>query len=158
MVFIGYCIKAGAIAIVSIISFFVNADATENLYMGLDLYTLYEFNNIHFISLVLLLIFITSLKAYIFYLLILIFKMIDLNSPFQSNVVTAIFKISYVSLCIGITGVFASFYYNWLSGMLNFTQIEFETSEYFFLAGVVYVVANLFKRTMDIQTENDLTI
>lgn len=158
VVFIGYCIKAGAITIVSILSFFVNAGATENLYMGLDLYSLYDYDKVHFISLVLLLIVIISLKAYIFYLLILIFKLIDLNQPFQESVVKIIFRIYKVSLSIGIIGVIANTYHNWLKAKVHFTQIDFETSEYFFLAGVVYVVATLFKRAIDIQTENDLTV
>jgi hypothetical protein len=158
VVFIGYCIKAGAITIVSILSFFVNAGATENLYMGLDLYSLYDYDKVHFISLVLLLIVIISLKAYIFYLLILIFRLIDLNKPFQENVVKIIFRIFKVSLSIGIIGIIANTYHNWIKAKVLFTQIDFETSEYFFLAGVVFVVATLFKRAIDIQTENDLTV
>jgi len=158
VVFIGYCIKAGAIAFVSVLCFFTNAESTKYLYMGLDLSILYTFNKYIFISLVLLLVVITSLKAYIFYLLILIFKKIDLNRPFQDGVVNIIYKICKISLFIAIVGIFANPYQSWLQSKVIFTPIDFATSEYVFMAGVVYVVATLFKRAIDIQTENDLTI
>lgn len=158
VVFIGYCIKAGAITIVSVLSLFANVDATENLYMGLDLFSLYVYDKLHFMSIAICLIVITCLKAYIFYLLILIFKLIDINKPFQEDVVKIIFRICNVSLSIGVIGIIANTYHNWLKTKVDFTQIDFDTSEYFFMAGVVYVVATLFKRAIDIQTENDLTI
>jgi hypothetical protein len=162
VVFIGYCIKAGAIAIVSIISFFVNADATENLYMGLDLYTLYEFNNIHFISLVLLLIFITSLKAYIFYLMIKVFLKINLIHPFSNEITKLISKIGAVAIQTGISIIFVSSYIEWVGkrfehyipvgGFLG------SSLEYIFMGAIIYAIAQVFKRGVEIQSENELTI
>jgi hypothetical protein len=158
IVFIGYCIKAGAISIVSIISLFGNKKATENLYMGLDLSKLFEFSSTHYTIVVLLLILIASLKAYLFYLLINIFKTMDFNKPFHAAVVKLIFKISYVALAIGIIGAFTKSYFTWLVFEVFFTQIDLGTSAYVFMAGVVFIVATLFKRATEIQQENELTI
>ncbi|MDT0557921.1 DUF2975 domain-containing protein [Ichthyenterobacterium sp. W332] len=158
IVFIGYCIKAGAITLVSIISLFKNKNATENLYMGIDLASIYEFSIFHFVLTTLILILIASLKAYLFYLLIIIFKRIDLHKPFQIDVTHLVFKISYVALTIGILGAVAKPYTIWLRTNVFFTQLDIGTSAYIFMAGVVFIVATLFKRAVEIKQENDLTI
>ncbi|MFK7782176.1 hypothetical protein [Psychroserpens sp.] len=158
IVFLGYCIKAGAIALVSILSLFGNSNATENLYMGIDLSSLFEFNTIHFSLLVLLLVIITSLKAYVFYLLIIIFKIINFDKPFNSSIVSLVFKISYISLSVGLIGILANSYMTWLRFKVFFTQIDIDTSAYIFMAGVIFIVATLFNRANEIQSENELTI
>ena len=158
IIFIGYCIKAGAILIVSLISLFGNKRATENLYLGIDLSRLYEFSASHYIIAILALVLITGLKAYIFFMLIRVFKSIDWDKPFNEEVVDMIFKISYVSLTIGVLGIFANSYYTWLKFKVFFSQIDIDTSAYIFMAGVVFIVASLFKRAIEIQQENDLTI
>ncbi|WP_142784342.1 DUF2975 domain-containing protein [Changchengzhania lutea] len=158
IVFIGYCIKAGAIAIVSILTIFVNKKATENLYMGIDISNLYDFSEMHYTFVVLLFVLIVIIKAYIFYLLIKIFKTMDFNRPFDGVVVQLIFKISYFSLSVGLLGIISNAYTKWLSYKVIFTELEMETSAYIFMAGVIFVIASLFKRATEIQAENDLTI
>ncbi|WP_425076611.1 DUF2975 domain-containing protein [Psychroserpens sp. S379A] len=158
IVFIGYCIKAGSIFFVSILSLFGNKNVTENLYLGIDLSSLFEFSTTHYTLLVMLLVIIASLKAYVFYLLISIFKIINFDKPFNSVIVNLIFKISYIALSIGLIGIFANSYVTWLRFKVFFTQIGIETSAYIFMAGVVFVIATLFKRATEIQSENELTI
>lgn len=159
IVFIGYCIKAGSIVMVSLISLSGNKNATENLYLGMNLSTLYEFSMNHFILVAILLIAMASLSAYLFYLLIKIFRQLDLNQPFKARVIQLIFRMSTVALVIGIVGLVANSYIHWLRTQVFFTQLDIgNTSAYFFMAGVVFIIATLFKRAMDIQQENELTI
>ncbi|MDG5490488.1 DUF2975 domain-containing protein [Psychroserpens sp. SPM9] len=158
IVFIGYCIKVGAIIIVSLLSFFVTQKATENLYMGIDFSNLYRFSLSHYTVTILFLIVITCLKAYIFYLLIKIFKIIDYNKPFKTVVIDLIFKISYVAISVGVIGVIANSYITWLNSKVSFTRINIDTAAYLFMAGVVFIIASLFKRAAEIQSENELTI
>ncbi|TXE17816.1 DUF2975 domain-containing protein [Psychroserpens burtonensis] len=158
IVFIGYCIKAGAITTVSIISLFGNKRATENLYMGLDLSTLYDFSSTHYTIVVILLILITGLKAYLFYLLISIFKTMNFKKPFNKVVVNLVFKICYLALSIGIIGIAFNAYIIGLQVKVMFTQLDINTSAYIFMAGVIFIVATLFKRATEIQQENELTI
>jgi len=158
IVFIGYCIKAGAITIVSILSLLGNSKATENLYMGIDLSNLYDFSILHFSLVVLLFILTICLKAYMFYLLIIIFKTMDFNEPFNDAVVNLVFRISYLALSIGLLGIVFNAYIKWLQTKVMFTQIDINTSAYIFMAGVVFVVATLFKKANEIQQENELTI
>jgi hypothetical protein len=158
IVFIGYCIKAGAITIVSIISLSGNLKATENLYMGIDLSNLYDFSILHFTLVVLLFVLTVCLKAYIFYFLITIFKIMDFDKPFSDVVVNFVFKISYLALSVGLLGIVFNTYIKWLQTQVMFTQIDINTSAYIFMAGVIFSVATLFKRAIEIQQENELTI
>ena len=158
IVFIGLCIKAGAIIIVSVLSLFVNKNATENLYMGIDLSNLYNFSIGHFMFTVFLMILVASLKAYIFYILIKIFRGLDYNKPFEATIANLIFRISYISLGVGLVGVVANTYVTWLRHKVFFTSIDISTSAYIFMAGVVFAIALLFQRAIEIQSENELTI
>ncbi|WP_299337652.1 DUF2975 domain-containing protein [uncultured Psychroserpens sp.] len=158
IVFIGYCIKAGAITLVALLSVFGNKNATENLYMGIDLSKLYDLSVGHFACVVIALVVLAGLKAYIFYLLIKIFKRMDFSKPFSRPVMQLIFKISYVALSVGLIGAVAKTYMTWLSSKVVFTQIDLGASAYIFMAGVVFIVAALFKRAIEIQSENELTI
>ena len=158
IVFIGLCIKAGAIIIVSTLSLFVNKNATENLYMGMDFSNLYDYNIGHYTFTVFLLILITCLKAYIFYVLINIFKKLDYNKPFDRTIVNLIFKISYASLSVGLIGIVANSYITWLRTKVFFASIDIDSSAYIFMAGVIFIIASLFKRATEIQKENELTI
>lgn len=159
IVFIGYCIKAGSIALVSLMSFSGNKNATENLYLGMNLSTIYEYNMSHFVLTTVLLIVMASLSAYLFYLLIKVFKQLDFDQPFKARVIQLIFKMSSVALIIGIVGLVANSYIHWLRTQVFFTQLDMgNSSAYFFMAGVVFVIATLFKRAMEMQQENELTI
>jgi hypothetical protein len=158
IVFIGLCIKAGAIIIVSTLSLFVNKNATENLYMGMDFSNLYDYNIGYYTFTVFLLILITCLKAYIFYVLINIFKKLDYNKPFDRTIVNLIFKISYASLSVGLIGIVANSYITWLRTKVFFASIDIDSSAYIFMAGVIFIIASLFKRATEIQKENELTI
>ena len=158
VVFIGFCIKAGAIIIVASLSLFVSKSATENLYMGIDLSNLYDFSVVHFTFSVLFLVCITILKAYLFYVLIRVFKIIDLKKPFNIKVVALIFSMSRVALGIGILGIFAKSYSTWLMTKVFFVQMQMDTAAYIFMAGVIFIVAALFKQAIAIQQENELTI
>nr|WP_321232641.1 DUF2975 domain-containing protein [uncultured Psychroserpens sp.] len=158
IVFIGLCIKAGAIAIVSILSLFANKSATENLYKGIDLSNLYDFSTTHYIYTVLLLILITGLKAYLFYVLIKIFRILDFKNPFSEEVVKLILRISKIALSIGLLGIFANSYMTWLNSKVTFLELDFSTSGYIFMSGVIFIVASLFRQAITIQKENELTI
>ena len=158
VIFVGFCIKTASVAIVAFIGLFGNKEATKNLYMGIDLSNLYDFSAIHYTIAVLLFILVACLKAYVFYLLIKLFKVLDLTKPFKSEVVQLIFKLSYVALFVGILGFLINPYFTWLKFKVIFLQLDLSTSAYIFMAGVVFIVASLFRHATEIQSENELTI
>ncbi|WP_106790988.1 DUF2975 domain-containing protein [Aquimarina sp. Aq78] len=158
IIFIGLCIKLGAILISSAISLLVTEEASKNLYLGLDLSNLYNFSIRYYIMLLSLIVFILAFKAYMFYLIIRIFSKIDFDKPFTPVVASLISNISYVSLWIGLLAYFASRYSKWLVKKGVVFELDFGSSEFLFMAGIIFIIALIFKRGIEIQSENELTV
>ena len=70
IVFIGLCIKTGALLISFSVSMFINPVAAKDLYMGLNLSALKQYDLYQYFFLAAAFIIITGLKAYIAYLVI----------------------------------------------------------------------------------------
>jgi hypothetical protein len=160
IIFIGLCIKAGALIISFFVSLFINSEAAKDLYLGLDLSSLYNFDSWYYISMVSLIISVAILKAYIFYLVIKIFLKFDINNPFSLEAVNLVYKISYIALGTGIISKVANSYKIFLTTHKVGANIpvSFGGDEFLFMAGILFIIAFLFKRGVELQQENDLTI
>lgn len=160
IIFISLGVKAGAIIYSFFISLFVNPEAAKDLYLGVDLSLLYEFNNWYYISVLSLIITVEVLKAYIFYLVIKIFSKFDLNNPFTFNRANLISKISYVALATGVIAKISNLYNIWLITYRTGIHIplDFGNEEFLFIAGILFIVAYIFKYGVKIQSENNLTV
>jgi hypothetical protein len=157
VVFIGLLIQTGAI----IISFSVsitNAEAAKDLFLGLDLYDLRLFSFRHYVIAVFLMINIVLLKAYAAYLSIKLLTKIKLSNPFKDKIASLIEKISYVVLVIGGTVIVASAQNDWLAKNGVHTPFHLDPGGILLLAGILFIVAHIFKRGVLIQSENELTI
>ncbi|WP_130275710.1 DUF2975 domain-containing protein [Cecembia calidifontis] len=160
-IFIGLCIKAGALMFTTIYSFFKPIVA-QDLYEGLNLYGLRNQEIGYYIGLVSLLVVIACLKAYIFYLMIRIFLTINLNHPFSKKVSNLISEIASFAIQTGILIIFTSASLKWLikrgfeiPSLGGFTGGAFE---YLLMGALIYAIARVFKRGVEIQSENELTI
>ena len=67
-------------------------------------------------------------------------------------------RISIVALEIGILAIISNAYAKWL--MKSGVEVIYESNstEFLFLAGIVFVIAQIFKRGLEIQNENELTV
>ena len=161
IIFIGMCIQTGAIAYSFIVSL-INTAGARNLYEGLDLSGLYSYNLRHYGVMVSFLILLSGLKAYMFYFIIKIFFKINFVHPFSTEVAALIRKISYVALGIGVLGIIANLYSEWLIKrgveLPNLQRHLGGAGEYLFLAATIFVIAQVFKRGIEIQSENELTV
>jgi ABC-type multidrug transport system fused ATPase/permease subunit len=162
VVFIGKCIKTGSLVFSTIISIFINPTATKDLYLGLNLSALYETNTWYYIAIVSLIIFISAMQAYLFYLLIKIFSKLNLVQPFSNEISKLISKISYVALDIGILSIIANGFSKWMIkreiSIYNANEYLGGAIEYLLLAGIIFTIAQIFKRGVEIQNENELTV
>lgn len=158
IIFIGLCIKSGAILISAFVSLFINEVASSNLYLGLDFSRLYEFNKTYYILGVGFLGLVSILKAYIFYLVITLFTSINTAKPFSQDVVKVILRISYVAFFTGIIALIGNTFNVWLLQHVFFTPLHLGASEFLFMSGIIFIIAFLFKNAVAIQQENDLTI
>ncbi len=157
VVFIGLLIQAGAIIISYAVSI-GNAEAAKDLFLGLNLFDLRLFSFRHYTIAVFLMIFIVLLKAYAAYLTIQLLSRIRLSNPFEGRVASLVEKISYVVLAIGGTVIVASAQNEWLANNGMLTPFHLDPGGILFLAGILFIVAHIFKRGVLIQSENELTI
>ena len=162
VLFIGVCIKTGALIFSLFVSLFIKTEAAKNLYFGLNLSGLYNFNIWHYAAIVSIIIFLSGLKAYILYLVTNIFLKIKFEHPFNSYVSLLISKISYVALGTGLLTWALNSYCEWLikSGVA-FPDLQGYLgggSEFVLVGGVIFIIAQVFKRGIEIQFENEFTV
>ena len=153
---IGLSIKAGAIIISYLISF-GNEGAAKDLYEGMNLIAYKQNSLVHYSIIVGYRIIQFSLQAYIAFLVVKLLSNLNINRPFNLNALKAMQTISY-SLLIMWAIVVA---HNIHVGILEATQgikAILISSEFVLIAGIVYVFSLLFKRGLELQYENDLTI
>lgn len=160
-IFIGLCIKAGALLFTFVYSIFKPIVA-QDLYEGLNLYGLLNQHFWNYVGVMTFLLIITGQKAYMFYLMILVFLKINLVHPFSKEISKKISEISYVAFQIGLTIIIASAYFKWLvkrsfdvPALGGFVGGAFE---YLLMAALIYAIAQVFKRGVEIQSENELTV
>ena len=160
--FIGTCIKTGAILYSFFVSLFINPEGAKNLHMGLDLSALYNYNSRHYITTVFYIICVSGLKALITYLVIKIFLKINFVHPFSINVTSLISRISYVALGIGVLALIGTAHSEWLikKGVMLPPLYDYlgGAADYLFFGGIIFIISLVFKRGIEIQSENELTI
>jgi len=161
VVFIGLLIKTGAFLFSFGMTLF-NPSAAHNFYDGLDLSDLKAFSFWQYLNLVSLLVFLTALKAYLTYLVIMVFSTINFEHPFSAPVATRITKVSHVALGTGFLTLIAGAYSRWLikTGAVSIEVLRElgGSAEFIFLAGIIFMIAQVFRRGIEIQSENELTI
>ena len=165
IIFIGLCVEVGAIIVNTFITLFINPDAVKNFWEGPDILVIYQLDTNHFVVLAIVMIIIAVLKALMFYsiLKLLLDKKLDFTKPFNSHLKDFILKLSYFSLGIGLFTHCGSDFCLWLTSQgaeiaslesLNLTGADV----WFFMAIILFIITQIIKKGIEIQTENDLTI
>jgi hypothetical protein len=160
IIFVGLCIEAGALIVNFCFSLF-KPEFVQNLYQKLDLTEMYAVNQWVFFGTFSFILFIAILKAYLFYLVIMLVSKLDLTKPFSTYAADQITKISYNIFSIGLISYIVRQtakslpHYGFEIDTLN--QFWADSEAYILMAAVVYVIATIFSRGVEIQNENDLT-
>lgn len=161
LIFVGLSIEAGGL----ITNFFFSIYKPEfvpNLYQKLDLSETYQKSKWIFYGIYSFILTIAILKAVLFYMLILLISKLDLLKPFNSKVAKQITNISYYTLSIGLISYFARqnakklTHYGFEMESLN--QFWADSQAFVLMAAIIYVIAAIFSRGVEIQNENDLTV
>jgi hypothetical protein len=98
------------------------------------------------------------LEAYIAYLVIKVLSKIKLSNPFTLEVVNILEKISYFMFGTWMVAGLYYVYTKWLSKEITGLPENLVSGEFIFLAGIVFVFSQIFKRGVEIQSENELTV
>ena len=78
--------------------------------------------------------------------------------PFSAQMMSLIQKISHIALGIGIVALVAQNYGRWLMHRGHSVPQNWGGEEFLFLAGIIFIIGLVFKRGIEIQSENELTI
>ena len=161
VIFVGLCIEAGALLVNFVFSFY-KPEFVGNLYQKLDLSNIYNHSKSAFFSMYSLILAISILKAYLFYVVIMLITKLDLAKPFSSYVAGQITKISYYTLSVGLISYIARETAKNLQNhgfeTENLNQFWADSQAYILMAAVIYVIATIFTKGVEIQNENDLTV
>jgi hypothetical protein len=161
IIFVGLSIEAGALIVNFIVSIY-NPDFVQNLYQKLDLSEMYERSKMVFFGMYGFILVIAILKAHLFYLVIRLISKLNLAKPFTSIVSDQITHISYYTLSIGLLSYIAQqtsknmLHYGFVIDNLN--QFWADSQAYILMAAVIYVIATIFSKGVELQNETDLTV
>jgi uncharacterized membrane protein len=161
LIFVGLCIEAGGL----LVNFFFTLykpEVVQNLYQKLDLTRMYKESGLAFFGIYSFILIIAILKACLFYTVIRLMHKMDLSKPFNSFVATQISNISYYTLSIGLLSYIARqltktlMHHGFVPDNLN--QFWTDSQAFILMGAVIYIIAVIFKKGVDIQIENDLTV
>lgn len=161
VIFVGLCIEAGGLIVNFIFSLY-KPDFVQNLYQKLDLSQMYNRSKWAFFGMYSFILTIAILKAYLFYIVIRLMYKINLSKPFDRFVSEQITKISSYTFSIGILSYVARQtaknlqHHGYVVDNLN--QFWADGQAFILMGAVVYIIATIFKKGVDIQNENDLTV
>ena len=161
VIFVGLCIEAGGLIVNFIFSLY-KPEFVQNLYQKLDLSEMYERSKWAFYSMYSFILVISILKAVLFYAVIKLVSEINLSKPFSIFVSRQISQISYYTLSIGLLSHLARQtaknlqHRGYAIDTLN--QFWADSQAFILMAAIIYVIATIFSKGVEIQNENDLTV
>lgn len=161
LIFVGLSIEAGGL----VVNFFFTLyepELIQNLYQKLDLTEMYKESSLAFFGIYSFILIISILKAYLFYIVIRLMHKMDRSKPFSTFVTKQILQISYYTLSIGLLSYIARqltknlMHHGFVTSDLN--QFWADSQAFILMGAVIYIIATIFKKGVDIQNENDLTV
>ncbi len=157
---IGFSIECGS-QLFYFVASFINPDWAKNGYnYEQEWFQIHEYNTWYYVCVMSLAISISATKALIWYLIFGLLLKLQLKSPFSMIVTQKLVTISYLLFgrCILMT-IIGKTYAHYLTEATGITlPAKYTGDEYFFIAGIVYIISQIFKRGIEMQEENQLTV
>lgn len=161
IIFVGLCIEACGLIVNFVFSLY-RPEFVQNLYQKLDLSDMYHRSKWAYFSMYTFIMVISMLKAYLFYVVIRLVSKLDLSKPFNSFASEQIALISYCTLSIGLLSYIARQTAKNLQHrgyeIDQLDQFWVDSEAFILMAAVVYVIAAIFKKGIELQNEHDLTV
>ena len=164
IIFIGLCIEAGALIFNTVYALYKPIVA-QYFWNGADLSQLYKYDKGQFVAQMSLVVTVAVMKIVIFYLLVKMFydKKFSLDNPFNTAVTRVVLNIAYLCLGAGLFSMWSTRQMKWFSkkgiAMPDEHLLNIDGADvWLFMAVVLIVIAQVFKKGIEIQNENDLTV
>ena len=161
LIFVGLSIEAGGLIVNFFFSLY-NPEFVQNLYQKLDLTEMYKDSRLSFFGIYSFILIIAILKAVLFYIVIRLMHKMDLSKPFSTFVSRQISLLSYYTLSIGLLSYigrqFAKNLTRYGFDTVNLNQFWEDSQAFILMGAIIYIIATIFKKGVEIQNENDLTV
>lgn len=164
IIFVGICIEAGGF-ITNAVFAIAKPGVVKHLWQQVDLTDLLRYDTGQFFVEVCIISIVLVLKAILFYLIIKMLhnKNISLARPFNDAVRRFVFNLSYIALGIGLFSFYGVKYAEWLTArgvkMPDTQYLRIGGADvWLFMCVILFVIAQIFKKGIEIQTENELTV
>ena len=156
---IGFSIECGS-QIISLMVSFVKPEVASKFYnVTPKLYELRNFDHRYFWFAMTLTIFFSATKAYIWYYIFDFLNILSLKNPFTVTISAKIQKISYLLFELWVVSFIGNNYIKFIGKESGIDLVNhFNHGEYFFMAGIVYIISQIFKRGVELQEENEFTV
>lgn len=165
VIFIGLCVEASGFIFSAFYTLVINPVNAATFWELNDLSGLYKYDPGYFFVITLLISIAAVLRACMFYLIIKILhdKKLNLSQPFSREVRYFIIKVSCLAFGIGLFTTWGVNYTEWLVKqgvkMPDTQHLHLGGADVWLFMGVVLlIIAQIFKRGIEIQTENELTV
>jgi hypothetical protein len=165
IVFIVVCIEAGGIIFNMFYTLVLNPVGAGYFWNRIDLSGVHKYDKGHFFAVTMFMGIVSVMRAWIFYLVIKILydKKLNLSLPFNKEVGKFIVRLSWLSFLIGLFSWRGAEYVQWLvTKGIQMPPIESlrlgGADVWLFMGAVLFVIAQIFKRGIEIQSENELTV
>jgi hypothetical protein len=164
ILFVGICIEAGGFIFNAFFTLVLNPIGAKHFWQEIDLSALYAYDRGHFFAETLAISIVAVLRACLFYLIIkLLHDKLNMAQPFSTEVGRFISKMAYITLLIGLFSWWGAKYSEWLIKQgVKMPGIQYlrlaGADVWLFMSVTLYIIAQIFKRGTEIQSENDLTV
>lgn len=164
IIFIGLCIDAGGFIFNTTFSYFKPIGA-QYYWNHLNLSDLYKFDKGRFLITGLYSCIVVVLKAILFYLIVKVFleKKVNLAQPFNNAIQKFILNSAYLTFGIGLFSSWGTTNVEWLISqgvkLPSIQDLKLGGADvWFFMSIFLFVIAQIFKRGIELQEEHELTI
>jgi len=157
---IGYSINFGGQIICFVISFTNPEGAKQIPGVVQNLVSLLHYNFTFYVVAMLFVMILSVMSAYLWQLVISLLSKLNLQSPFTIQVSRKLELIAYWLFATWTVGYTGTKYVDWISQSMGVEQLRIIPigNDFLFIAGIVYIISQIFRRGVEIQEENQQTI
>ncbi|MEN9571582.1 MAG: hypothetical protein RL172_2813 [Bacteroidota bacterium] len=156
---IGYSIVWGS-QLLTLVSSYINPDWAKRTYeVDLKMFSVREQSVWYYFFGMSINIVVSALKAIIWYVAYQLLQTFKLKTPFTWEVERKLESMAYLMLFVWIiSSIFWKVYTYYLLQDTGIQLAASNSDEYLFMAGIIYIISQVFKRGIEIEEENHLTV
>ncbi|OSY88655.1 hypothetical protein WH52_02960 [Tenacibaculum holothuriorum] len=154
--FVGLMIKTGVITVAYFLSI-KNPEVSKNIYDGINLFEYREYSFVQYSFIVGYKVLLYAAEAYIAFLVIQLLRSLNVKRPFSIDVQKFMQQISYGIFYLWVLAIVHNTHMQLIGKKYDF-QMSLFSSDFVFLSAIIFIFAQIVKRGIEIQQENDLTI